>query len=75
MQHAEEATSRLTRLHELLEREARALRRLGDPRLLPLLVEIDELSSELGRTRAQLEPQAEGGWRRTQGATVGRLPT
>ncbi len=61
MQDAEEATSRLTRLHELLEQEARALRTLGDRRLLPVLVEIDELSRELRRTRAQLEPQAEAG--------------
>ena len=61
MQHAEEATSRLTRLHELLEQEARALSTLGDLRLLPVLVEIDELSRELRRTRAQLEPQAEAG--------------
>ena len=61
MQHAEEATSRLTRLHELLEQEARALRTLGDGRLLPVLVEIDELSRELRKTRAQLEPQAEVG--------------
>ncbi len=61
MQHAEEAASRLTRLHELLEHEARALGALGDRRLLPVLVEIDELSRELARTRAQLEPQAEAG--------------
>jgi len=61
MQHAEEATFRLTRLRELLEHEARALGELGDRRLLPVLVEIDELSRELARTRAQLEPQAETG--------------
>ncbi len=61
MQDAEEAASRLTRLHELLEREARVLRDIGDHRLLPVLVEIDELSRELSRTRAQLEPQAETG--------------
>jgi hypothetical protein len=75
MLDAEEATSRLTRLHELLEREARALKGLGDRRLLPVLVEIDELSRELRRTRAQLEPQAEAGWRRPDGATVGSPPT
>ena len=61
MQAAQEATSRLTRLHELLEREARALRTFEDGRLLPVLVEIDELSRELTKTRAQLEPQAEAG--------------
>jgi hypothetical protein len=61
MQHAEEATSRLARLHELLEHEARVLGELGDRRLLPVLVEIDELTRELARTRAQLEPQAETG--------------
>ena len=61
MLDAEEATSRLTRLHELLEREARTLRTFEDGRLLPVLVEIDELSRELRKTRAQLEPQAETG--------------
>jgi len=61
MQDAEEATSRLMQLHDLLEEEASALRTLGDRRLLPVLVEIDELSRELRRTRAQLEPQAEAG--------------
>jgi hypothetical protein len=61
MQDAEEATSRLMQLHELLEEEASALRTLGDRRLLPVLVEIDELSRELRRTRAKLEPQAEAG--------------
>jgi hypothetical protein len=48
-------------LHELLEREGHALRELGDQRLLPVLVEIEELSRELGRTLAQLEPDAETG--------------
>jgi hypothetical protein len=61
MQSLEEATSHLARLHELLEREGHALRELGDHRLLPVLVEIDELSRELGKTRAQLEPRAEAG--------------
>jgi hypothetical protein len=61
MQTAELATSRLARLHELLEREGHALRELGDQRLLPVLVEIEELSRELGRTLAQLEPDAETG--------------
>ena len=75
MQDAQEATSRLTRLHELLEREARALRRLGDRRLLAVLVEIDELSRELRRTRAQLQPQAGAGSRRRESATVGSPPT
>jgi hypothetical protein len=75
MRDAEDATSRLTWLYELLEHEARALRRLGDRRLLPVLVEIDDLSRELSRTRAQLEPQAEAGWRRAEGATVGSPPT
>ena len=75
MQDAEDATSRLTWLHELLEHEAHALRRLGDRRLLPVLVEIDELSREITRTRAQLELQAEAGSRRLESATVGSLPT
>ena len=61
MHNAEEATSSLTRLHEVLEHEARALRQLGDQRLLPVLVEIDELTRELSRTRAEIEPQAEAG--------------
>ena len=61
MRNAEEAASRLTRLHELLEREGHALRELGDQRLLPVLVEIEELSRELAKTLAQLEPQAETG--------------
>ena len=55
------AILRLTRLHEFLEREAHALRQLGDQRLLPALVEIDELSRELGRTLGELGPQAEAG--------------
>ena len=75
MQDAQEATSRLTRLHELLEREARALRTFEDGRLLPVLVEIDELSRELRKTRAQLEPQAGAGSRRRESATVGSPPT
>jgi hypothetical protein len=61
MQNAEEATSRLTRLHEALEHEARALRQLGDQRLLPVLVEMEELTSELTRTRDRIEPRAETG--------------
>src|SRR3954449_464021 len=69
MEHAEEETFRLTRLRELLEHEARALGELGDRRLLPVLVEIDELSRELARTRDQLEQQAETGSRRQGGAT------
>jgi hypothetical protein len=56
-----EATSRLIRLHELLEQESQALRQLGDQRLLPVLVEIDELSRELGKTLGELRPQAEAG--------------
>ena len=61
MRNAEEAASRLTRLHELLEREGHALRELGDQRLLPVLLEIEELSRELAKTLARLEPQAETG--------------
>ena len=59
--NAEEAASRLARLHELLEHESCALTNIGDRRLLPVLVEIDELTRELSRTRAQLEPRAETG--------------
>jgi hypothetical protein len=73
--NAEEATFRLARLHELLEREAQALRELGDQRLLPVLVEIDELTRELARTLARFEPQADGGSRDGESATVGSLPT
>jgi hypothetical protein len=61
MEKAGETTSHLARLHEILEHEARALRQLGDQRLLPVLVEIDELTRELSKTRAQIEPQAEAG--------------
>jgi len=76
MQNAELATtSRLARLHELLEREGHALRELGDQRLLPVLVEIEELSRELGRTLAQLEPQAKSAEALGRAATVARLPT
>jgi hypothetical protein len=75
MLNAEGAASRLARLRELLEREGHALRELGDHRLLSVLVEIDELTRELTRTLAQLEPRAETGSRLAESATVGRLPT